>query len=94
MLRIILCLAFMLVPQTIKDAKNKQCDLGMVDWVDATLYGKDTLKDPDIMVTPVRTFGCICQSEHTIVVIFNMTNGEPNSFMVIPKEWAITVTIK
>lgn len=71
------------------------CYSAVVEWRDATVHVKDRPIDPnhlDDLITLQTSFGCVTESEHTIVMIFNFNNGQPDTYLAIPKQWAIKIT--
>jgi hypothetical protein len=89
---IILVVFLMAVPVF---SQEGSCNIGVVDWRDATIYlkrGGLNLKDIDNMTTPVMSFGCIAETEKTLVIIHSFVGGQPEDYLVVPKEWATKVT--
>jgi hypothetical protein len=69
------------------------CTLGVAYWHDAAVYAKtDGLPDDiDTLIVPVKTIGCIVQTEKTVLVIFHFVQGVPAGYLAIPKQWVLKV---
>jgi hypothetical protein len=72
--------------------KPFECKLSIVNWRDTVVYTRKPLADDiDTMVADVVAIGCVVQTEKTVLVIQNITQGTPDVYMVIPKDWVQSI---
>ena len=68
------------------------CTLATVSWHDAVVYTRHPLADDiDTMTAEVIAVGCVVVTEKTVLVIMNVSQGTPDIFLVIPKDWCTSI---
>ncbi len=76
-------------------ASGASCDLGRIVWKDAFIATRSGGLDPtkiEEMAPEVISYGCMSQSENSVLVIHSFVNGKPDDFLVVPKGWITGVT--
>jgi len=83
--------------QTIEDlplAAMSQCNYGILTWSDAYIKvksgGIDVLKIDSTLPT-VISFGCLSQTEKTVLVVHSFVDGQPDDYLVVPKQWVMKI---
>ncbi|MEM4182170.1 MAG: hypothetical protein QXX68_03435 [Candidatus Pacearchaeota archaeon] len=61
--------------------------LGVVFWQDATLYYSEA--EPEMV--QCKTAGWVLVKRDRVIVVSSFSDGKPDLFTVIPKQWALKI---
>lgn len=87
-----IALAFFIIYSNPAYCQSWECKFAVVNWKDAVVYTRAPLADDiDSMTAEVKTLGCVKQTEKTVLIIQSVTEGKPDVFMVVPKDWVISI---
>jgi hypothetical protein len=71
-----------------------ECKAAQVRWFDAALHSRP--HDPDLnnflsLLVPQVSFGCVTVQNKVVLVVYNFSEGEPDTFLAIPAAWVTEI---